>query len=171
MCRATFQSEIDDPWTGLEPIRLGHVPPGRGTPDRYLTVEADRGHLLRVDLYRSTDECFPFEEALSWSGWLVIGWGHHLFLVNLQSHATSTVDLGTYFRHLYPAIDYLLVASGERLLRVDPDGEVRWQSGALGIDGVIVDAVADGVISGRGEWDPPGGWRPFKVRLDTGETG
>lgn len=124
---------------------------------------------MRVDLYRSNDECFAFEEVQSWCGWLVIGWGHRVFLVSLQTCAAAAVGLDAYFGHLYPGDNYLLVASAERLLRIDTDGKVRWQSGVLGIDGVVVDGVADGLISGRGEWDPPGGWRPFQVRLDSGE--
>jgi len=43
-----------------------------------------------------------------------------------------------------------------------------WRSDCLGIDGVMVDQVADGIIRGKGEWDPPGGWRPFQVRFATG---
>jgi len=38
----------------------------------------------------------------------------------------------------------------------------------LGIDGIIVASTSDGVISGEGEWDPPGGWRPFRLSLATG---
>jgi hypothetical protein len=32
--------------------------------------------------------------------------------------------------------------------------------------------VVGTTIEGQGEWDPPGGWRPFRVDLRTGvETG
>lgn len=39
----------------------------------------------------------------------------------------------------------------------------------LGLEGVIVNSVEDGIVRGEGEWDPPGGWRPFSLRLDTGQ--
>ena len=57
-----------------------------------------------------SDECFAFEEVRVWSGFVAIGWGHHLYLVNLHSQVVSSLDLGSYFGHLYPAEDYLLVA-------------------------------------------------------------
>jgi hypothetical protein len=37
-------------------------------------------------------------------------------------------------------------------------------------DGVVVVAIDDNVVLGQGEWDPPGGWRPFQVSLESGET-
>jgi hypothetical protein len=100
---------------------------------------------------------------------LVVGWGECLYLVRLDTQAVSTIDLGYYFSHLYPADDHLLVASGERLFRIDGDGTVAWSSGDVGLDGVIVEQVKDGVVEGQGEWDPPGGWRPFRLSLGSGE--
>jgi hypothetical protein len=152
----------------MEPIRLECVASGRGTPDRYVTIETDGDPLMRVDLYGSNGESFAFEEAQSWCGWLVIGWGQRLFLISLKTRGFAAIGLDAYFGHLYPSDNYLLVASAERLLRIEKDGKVRWQSDVLGIDGVVVDGVADGLISGRGEWDPPGGWRTFQVDLDSG---
>ena len=43
-----------------------------------------------------------------------------------------------------------------------------WSSPELGIDGVIVGSVAEGVIEGAGECDPPDGWRAFRVLLSSG---
>lgn len=40
----------------------------------------------------------------------------------------------------------------------------------LGIDGVVVSIVdvEKSLVHGQGEWDPPGGWKPFTVRLGDG---
>ena len=57
------------------------------------------------------------------------------------------------------------MASVEHLFRVELDGSLGWRSDPLGIDGVVVNQIADGVIRGEGEWDPSGGWRPFQARL------
>jgi hypothetical protein len=38
----------------------------------------------------------------------------------------------------------------------------------MGVDGVIARNVAGGVIEGEGEWDPPGGWEPFRILLSSG---
>ncbi|HEX4382949.1 MAG TPA: hypothetical protein VH083_08370, partial [Myxococcales bacterium] len=86
----------------------------------------------------------------------------------MASRKVSTTLLQWYFGHLYPLEDKLLVASASRLHCFDQQGIAVWQSADLGLDGVIVDSVDDGVIHGQGEWDPPGGWRPFRVALATG---
>ena len=53
-------------------------------------------------------------------------------------------------------------------VNLDEEGELLWTSPALGVDGVLVHSIDDGVIAGEGEWDPPGGWRPFRVALSSG---
>jgi hypothetical protein len=153
----------------MKPVRLGQVPTGQGTPDRFVGIESVEGPLLRLDLYLSGDECFAFEEVRLWSGFVVVGWGHRVYLVDPRTRTVAALDLGSYFGHLYPAERCLLAASAERLFRIELDGSLLWRSDALGIDGVVVDQVADGVIRGQGEWDPPGGWRPFQVSLRSGQ--
>ena len=76
---------------------------------------------------------------------------------------------GSYFAAFYAGKDYLLVASGEGLIRLSPRGELMWRATDLGIDGVVVNVIEGSLIRGEGEWDPPGGWRRFVLRLDTGE--
>ena len=83
----------------MEPVRLGQVPTGRGTPDRFVAVESGEGPLLRVDLYQSRDECFVFEEVCVWSGFVVIGWGNRVYLVEPRTRAVVALYLGSYFRH------------------------------------------------------------------------
>src|SRR4051794_4990506 len=106
--RAELRTTIQPPWTEIEPVRLGSVPPGLGTPDRFITVEDDQGPRLRMDLYRSGEECYAFEELQLWSGFVVLGWGAHLYLVDPESGKIAVIDLGSYFGHLYPADGYLL---------------------------------------------------------------
>ena len=124
---------------------------------------------MRIDLYRSSNECFAFEAAYPWSGFVAIGWGHHFFLLSRETRQVLDVDLGNYFGQMVPASEYLLVASAERLFCFAQDGSLLWRSAPLGIDGVIVDQVVSGVVQGHGEWNPPGGWRTFTISLSTGE--
>jgi hypothetical protein len=170
MLAAALHLTIDAPWTGMEPLRLGCVPSGLGTPDRYLTIELAGCPLVRCDLYgwRSV-ESHTFEEVQAWSGLVVVGFGHRLYVIEPVVRKASSFNLGSYFGHLYPAGDYLLVASAERLFRLESGGTVVWRSPEVGIDGVVVHQVLNGVIHGEGEWDPPGGWKPFRLRLDTGQ--
>lgn len=46
----------------MEPVRLGQARTDLGPADRFVTVESEKEPLLRVDLYRSSDESFAFEE-------------------------------------------------------------------------------------------------------------
>ena len=58
---------------------------------------------------------------------------------------------------------------GERIYRIAPNGLIEWKSDLVGIDGVIVQDIHGNTIEGVGEWDPPGDWQPFRVRLDSGQ--
>ena len=153
----------------MPPSRIGDVSSGLGTPDKYILLDRDDQPVLRVDAYANSNESYAFQDALVWCGLLAVGWGDRVYLVQLESQVIVDHALGAYFGHLYAEKEYLLVASGERVLRIASDGSVAWQSDVLGIDGVIIDDVVDGIITGSGEWDPPGGWQPFQIRLDSGE--
>jgi hypothetical protein len=63
----------------------------------------------------------------------------------------------------------LLVASGTELLCFDAQAKLRWQRQDLAVDGVVVQAVEDNKIFGKAEWDPPGGWHPFTLSLESGQ--
>jgi hypothetical protein len=168
MYTVALKSCIEAPWTHMAPLVLGPLPGARGTAGAFVVVEEDNEPLLRIDLY-SGPSCFAFEDAVVWSGLVVIGWGERLHLVDLGTRANTVIELGGYFGHLYAAADHLLVASCDRLMRIAPDRSILWHSAPLGIDGIIVDDVIEGVVHGRGEWDPPGGWIAFTLDLATGE--
>jgi hypothetical protein len=99
---------------------------------------------------------------------VVIGFGSHVHAISLVDRSVVTVELESYFGHLYPALDFVLLASGERLFRMEPDRSVSWKSVHLGIDGVVVRDVGTDTIRGDGEWDPPGGWKPFEISVADG---
>ena len=165
---ATLFTELPLHWNALDTVRLGggSVTSGK-VPDRYVIVEGD-GIVRRFDLYPNGFESYAFEDAKIWRGLLLVGYGCHLYVFNLATHAVSEHHFDSYFGHLYVAPDYCLVASGCSLYRLGDDGEYLWASRGLALDGVVVNNVRDGVIYGDGEWDPPGGWRPFSVRLSDG---
>ena len=164
---------IDFPWTTMQPLRLGEVPSGLGTPDLFVTISDGERALLRVDLYGdSSSETLTFQDALVWCERVFVGYGHRVYVIEPKNQLASEIFLGTgwgYFGAFYAGQDYLLVASGERLLRLAPDGSVMWNTPNLGLDGVGVKSVENGLVLGEGEWDPPGGWKAFVLRLDSGE--
>lgn len=166
MITAEIHGMVEAPWLDAPCVRVGEVPSYLPTPDAYVTVTDNDEPLLRVDVYAEGPA--PFREALIWESWIVIGVGYDLHLVRPEGGSTKSVSLGFYFGHLYPMEDRLLVASGDKLFCLTPDGGIAWVSKDVGLDGVIVDHVEDNVVYGQGEWDPPGGWEPFQVSLTTG---
>jgi hypothetical protein len=149
-------------------LRVGCVPIGFGTPNAYVKIDIDGVPFMRVDIYSNLDY-YAFKKAEIWREFVIIGIGPQVYMISLDTQEIITFDLDSYFGHFYPGDEWLIIASGCRLLRIGSTGSIEWKTEYLGLDGVIVDTIEDNLIKGQGEWDPPEGWRPFQVRLDTGE--
>jgi hypothetical protein len=50
------------------------------------------------------------------------------------------------------------------------EASLQWRAENHGMDGVVIERVENGVIRGAGEWDRPGGWRPFTISLRSGRS-
>jgi len=162
---------LDERWAALPPVRAGRVPPGEGTPESYLLIERDDGERIRADLYLDRyAEDHIATDAVAWGGWVAIGLGRGVYLLDVETRAVRTIRLPMYFQRFVASAAWLLAVSGAGITRLNPRGEVEWENAAVAVDGVIVDDVYDGVITGDAEWDPPGGWRPFRVELATGRS-
>jgi len=172
MLSAELTVTIEHPWTEMQPLRLGAVLAGFPTADLFLTITDEQRPLMRVDVYRQSEpEAFVFQDAIIWSERVFVGYGSRAYVIDPMKRIGSEIPLGNgadYFGAFYAGTDYLLVASGQSLLRLSPKGDVLWTVSDLGLDGVIVKSVENNVIRGEGEWDPPGGWKPFELRLDSG---
>ncbi|MCG7852227.1 MAG: hypothetical protein MIO92_06870 [Methanosarcinaceae archaeon] len=168
MFQVNFFKTVEGPWVRMEPVRIGAVPIGLGTPEWYVTVYKGDRPYLRVDLYLGPDEIDVFREAIIWEQSVAIGAGHSVFLIHLESLDSRGIELGSYFCRLYPSAEYLLIASAEHLCHVNRDGSIKWTSPRIGIDGVEVVGVQDGIIQGHGQWDPPAGWKSFGINLKSG---
>jgi hypothetical protein len=168
MIEAKIQSVIDYPWTEILPIPLGYVPTGLGTPDIYVLITKDERPLYRLDLYCDI-EAHVFEAAIVWQGFVVIGYGEKLHFLSLGTGQVGSFELGSYFGKIYTSERLLLAATAERIFGFNDAGQLQWVSDCLGIDGVVVERIDAAIVSGCGEWDPPGGWRSFRIDLVTGK--
>jgi hypothetical protein len=169
MITASLQKFTDSIlWEDIKSVRVGCIPNGLGTPDAYVLIENDGAPLIRVDVH-GYEKSYAFEDVIVWREFAIIGFGYQVHLVDYQTQEIITFELDSYFRHFYFCDEWLIVASGYRLLLIGPTADVVWKTEYLGLDGVIIDTIEDNLIRGRGSWDPPGGWRMFQVRLDTGE--
>ena len=158
------------PWTVVPSVPLGRTPGGHGTPLLYGLVVDGAQPARRLDLYGEPgEETYFAASAIAWRTWIVVGFGWQLYLVCATDWSVRTITLPSYFQAVHAGADYLLVVFGSGLARVSAAGGIQWRNDGLAVDGVEVDTITDGVIRGRGEWDPPGDWRPFAVSLASGE--
>lgn len=164
---ATFADSHAQEWSGCRTLQFG--PPGPGTPWRYLLVSRDGQPWLRICLDLQAEEFHAFEECLVCEGALWTGFAERVVRLGLQQLDVREIPVDFYFGSFFALESSLLVCSGTRIVHVDALGNELWTSPQLGIDGVLVSQVADGVIEGQGEWDPPGGWRDFRLDLNRGE--
>ena len=171
-----FQIRTERLWPSLAPITIGEPPVQTGVPDEIVFIDRGQEPFMRLHIHYPPPEYHLKTEAKIWGGWVVVGFSNRVVLVSIDDGKQRTIALSDaqppdsfdYFCQLFDAGDILLACSGRRIFRIAPDGEVVWKSGELGLDGVLVHDVDSAVISGDGEWDPPGGWRPFTIALDTG---
>lgn len=73
-----------------------------------------------------------------------------------------------YFGHLYVENNLCYVADVSGLYAIELKGDILWENGDPGMDGVIINSFDEDNIYGAGEWDPPGGWRTFTLDKKTG---
>ena len=132
--------------------------------------------LTRVDIVASAGySCF--QSVRCSDGLVYVGFGQHVFVVDIQLNQIRRQRLDGYFGHLYDANDLekldsrfsVLATSASELLAYGRKGDLLWKRSGLGIDGVVMDSVNSGLLNGQGEWDPPGGWRPFTVIEKSGD--
>lgn len=136
-------------------------------PDAQCLLTIDDEPKLLLNFWQRSGEVYTFRDVHYWRGLLVVGWGHAFFVVDPESASAIRHELGAYFGSMR-ADDVLLVASGERVFRVSTAGSIAWKSERVGIDGVTISKVDADFVEGSGEWDPPGGWKRYKLRLSDG---
>jgi hypothetical protein len=159
----SFATTLDGAWRVAPSLCIGRPSSDAST---YVLVERDGAPLLTIAL---GEDGGPFRDAILWSDRVVIGYGDAIHVVDVATHVVVTHRLDGYYGHLFAMEDVLLVTDARTVLRLNVGGAILWRSGWIGIDGVTIEAVEQGIIRGEGEWDPPGGWKPFRLSLETGE--
>ncbi len=158
---------LEPPWLQLEPLRLGEVPIGQGTPFAYVLIAEDERPVLRLDIYPGPG-CFFREKAIIWNGFVAVGLGTSAFVVSLSSGAVTRPSVDGYFSDFWSSDEVLLVVDATGLTRVGRNGDVLWRNRNLALDGVEVREVKNGVIHGRSCMDPPENWEAFALSVGTG---
>ena len=160
-----YTSQLESPWSDVKPVVLGD-----GEAKGIYVLVSKHGSPRQVfSLARSDrDECWFQQEGIFWKGLCFIGLAERVYVVDSTGTIVNKLCLTEYFCGFASGDDWLLVATGGRILRLDQHGNLLWQSAPLAIDGVSIGSVRDGSVFGQGEWDPPDGWLPFKLDLVNG---
>jgi len=169
---AEFLDDADPEWRDVPSGEVGRRTPASEVAAR-VGVTVDGRPRLRVDVCADWD---IFQEVRCAALMVAIGYEDAVHFVDVTTKRIRSVRLSGYFCALYTPEDFgladrpfdFLAASADALHRVAPDGSPVWTAENLAIDGVVVHDVEGCTIDGDGEWDPPGGWRPFKLDLATG---
>ena len=173
--QAAFLSD-GDPWDDAPVLVVTSEERARRLAlERRVGVHMPDASRLRVEI--STDDGGgPFEDVRCAGDRVFIGLGAALFVVDPRRRRAESFRLDAYFGHMASPRDLgppdpgagLLVTSATEVLRFRPSGELAWRARGLGVDGVVLHRIRDGVLHGDAEHDPPGGWRPFTLDFATG---
>jgi hypothetical protein len=172
---AKFLHENDDDWSDVPAIVLGKTTSIVEIVSRVGVSDA-QGPILRIDVDAGAgDSCF--HECACSNGLVAIGYGTSLFIVRPLTASSEKISCDSYFGHLYSPKDFggeiqpfaFLATSATELICISQSGAVSWVARDMAVDGIVVTQVDLESISGNAEWDPPGGWKPFKLRKETGE--
>lgn len=152
-----------------------------GEKDRRLLISKDAEPILILQLYVRADEdgwliSSAFSEFLLNESNVAVICGDHFHIFDMATRSFRSHPLGDYVGHIYsvPDIhsdrlyDRILVTTYCHVFLMDITAGILWKSRECAIDGVIITLIENHTVLGIGEWDPPGGWEPFKLDLKTG---
>ncbi|GAL44403.1 hypothetical protein [Citrobacter werkmanii] len=152
-----------------------------GEKDRRLLISKGGEPIVILQLYIRADEdgwliSSTFCDFLLNESQVAILCGDHFHVVEVTSHSFRSHQLGDYVGHIYSVPDInsdrlhnrVLVTTYSHVFLMDIAAGILWKSRQCAIDGVIITSIENETVQGLGEWDPPGGWEPFKLDLKTG---
>ena len=136
----------------------------------YLIIKKeDNKNIEKIFEIRYEYSCSPFKEAIITDNILAVGHQDNFYIFDLtRQENILTLDLNGYFGHLYIHEDNFYVAHAYGIYCMDKNGNIKWNNNNLGIDGVLIFDFYSDIITGTGEWDPPGGWIDFILDKETG---
>jgi hypothetical protein len=185
-CSMTLQAtyhEQPTPGDEKEGVSIIDVNPfgTNGEKDRRLLISKDAEPILILQLYIRADEdglliSSAFSEFLLNDSHIAIICGDHFHVIDMTTHSFRSHSLGDYVAHIYsiPDVhsdrlhDRVMVTTYCHVFLIEIAGGILWKSIQCAIDGVIITSIENDTVLGLGEWDPPGGWEPFKLDLKTG---
>ncbi len=157
---------IERPWTLMEPLYVGDVPGGLGTPELYCRVERNLEPYMVANVYGISAAC-PATPALFWHSWLVIGSSDRIHFISLTEKQEQACFFTGWFNGFYPDGEDLFVCSLDGISCFDSTLQKRWEHPDLGLDGVEITSITeDNLVCSA--WQPDDQWYPFTLSRTTG---
>lgn len=164
-----------EPWVERDQVIVASGEASESEVVASVSVAMDSALVARVDILASAGQSC-FRSLRSIHSLVYIGFGQFVFVVDVCLRQVRRYPLHGYFGHLYDAGDLehldshvsVLATSASEVFAFDRTGDLIWKQSDLGIDGVVLLRANAGRIDGEGEWDPPGGWRPFSLSSKNG---
>ena len=111
----------------------------------------------------------PYKDVIEFGNFLVVGHYQFVYFYDLVNcFNTIRLEVDGYFGHIYINDEVLYIADSGCLRCYNKNGKLVWCNTNLGIDGVFISDFTNEFIHGSGQWDPPDGWRDFKLDIKTG---
>ncbi len=152
----------------IEPVLISGAGSLNYNGVKYIVAQED-GIIQFCFEIRYEYSCSPFRDAMIIDGLLAVGFEEYFYLYSLNTKSDLLcLKMDGYFGYLYLNEGMLYVADAGYVYCIDRKAIIKWKSGPLGIDGVIINDFDAAKISGEGEWDPPGGWLDFVLDKNTG---
>lgn len=175
MITAEFLENENSDWGSIRVVSIGSKSHFEIPTIKVGVLKFGKKHLL-LHIYAES-QCICFKSLKLSGSYIVVGFGEMVHFINVESELVVSKKLDGYFGYLYTPDEFelassefsILVASAMHLHHFTFNGEEIWKSKMLGIDGVIVEKISLPVIHVSGEWDPPGGWVPAIIQLQSGK--
>jgi hypothetical protein len=156
------------PWTDVPSVRVDPEDSHHNTPALYATVRRNGEPFVRADIFPSSDG--PFTEAHAWRELVLLGRGDFAHVIDPAAGTVRNLKCDGYFGSMKLLENLALIATATSIICLDETGAILWTSDTLAVDGVIIKHIADDIIHGEAEHDPPGDWHPFRISLSNGTT-
>src|SRR5688572_30155942 len=165
----TFSTDLPSSYNGLAVLASG--PGTENVPGKEFVIAQEDGIITGVFEIHFETSGGPFKQAILLNDLLAIGLYQFLYLYDLKrKHFICKYEMEGYFGYLYIHEGKLYVTDAACMYCLESNGNLVWQNGNLGIDGVLIERFDGGRIYGSGEWDPPGGWENFVLDIETGNS-
>lgn len=159
-----------EPIPGVELVDLFGISPNSESACEFVCIKRGVDKEPIINLKVESDYHVTFKQSGIANQMAIIGYGNRFAIFDFfTKKVKKSLSFKGYFASFLLDNQDIFLATDSELIKLNGQGDIQWKTGGLGIDGVLITKITKAEITGRGEWDPPGGWVPFKLDRSTGK--